>query len=221
VRNSAVVLLNETEYEITRARLRVWLQLEDIREQIARAADSKDREGFVTSIYSYLSAALSVDIDFSVLPWYEIADAYIEIVSLHRPFFQFPFLSTAEKSEEVPWDYEGRTWYLWSHMLSKAYGWVLEYIAELEIDDAIAHLQEIATSNQMQKEWEWSLSSYSVSYDKRGKGTFHDYRRPDWMKGVKRPDTPQLGSKIPIKKSMIPMGHIVSWKDFDNEQLDA
>jgi len=91
VRNSAVVTLDGTEYEVNRAKLRVWLQLEDIREQIARAADSKDRERFITSIYSYLSVALSLDIDFSSIPWYEVVDAYMEIVYLHRPSFQFPY----------------------------------------------------------------------------------------------------------------------------------
>jgi hypothetical protein len=218
---ASTVYLNDTEYEVTRARLRVWLQLEDIREQIARTADSKDRDGFVASIYSYLSVALSVDIDFSFMPWYEIVDAYMEIVLLHRPSFKFPFLTTAEKSEKAPWDYEGRTWFHWSHMLANAYGWVVEYIAELDIDEAIAHLQEITTSDQMRKEWEWMLSRYSVSYDKRGKGTFHDLKRPDWMKMVKLQGKQKLGDKVFMKESMIPMGKVVSWKDFDDEQLDA
>ena len=120
MRNSVVVIFDGTEYEVTRARLRVWLQLEDIREQITRAADNKDRSEFVSLIYSYLSVALSVQISFAELPWYEIAEAYADIIALHRPFFEFPFLTTAERSEKVPWDYEGRTWYAWSHMLSKA-----------------------------------------------------------------------------------------------------
>ena len=111
MRNSAVVTLDGKEYEVTRARLRVWLQLEDIREQLVRATDSRDREGFTALIYSYLSVALSVDIDLSTLPWYEVVEAYGDIVSLHRPFFDFPFLKTAGEDDKVPWDYEGRTWY--------------------------------------------------------------------------------------------------------------
>jgi hypothetical protein len=218
VRNSAVVTLDGKEYEVTRARLRVWLQLEDIREQIARAADSKDKEGFTASIYSYLSVALSVDIDFSTLPWYEVVEAYLDIVALHRPFFEFPFLKTAEKQEKVPWDYEGRTWYSWSHMLAEAYSWSLEYIAELNIDDAIAHLQEIATSEQMHREWEWMLSDKSVTYDKRGKGSFHDLNRPSWM-GGKEKRTINDVEKTPIKKSMLPVGNVVRWSK--DEQLDA
>jgi hypothetical protein len=209
VPNSFSINLGGKDYEVARARLRRWLQLEDIREKIARATDRKDREGFIASIYSYLSVALSVEIDFSILPWYEVADAYADIMGLHQPMFEFPFLNTAGKIDKVSWDYEGRTWYAWSHILAEAYSWSLEYIAELEIDDAIAHLQEIATSEQMQKEWEWMMSEKSVSYDKKGKGKFHDLSRPDWMGGKKPLDTKQ----IPIKKSMLPVGHVVRWND--------
>ena len=210
MRNSSTLTLGGKDYKIGRARLRRWLQLEDIREKIARAADRKDREGFIASIYSYLSVALSVTVDFSTLPWYEIVDAYADIVSLHQPMFEFPFLNTAGKSDTVSWDYEGRTWYAWSHILAEAYSWSLEYIAELDIDDAIAHLQEIATSDQMEKEWEWTLSEKSVSYDKRGKGKFHDLARPTWMKDEK----PRSDAKeILIKKSMLPVGNVVRWKD--------
>jgi hypothetical protein len=209
VRNSSTLALGGKEYKVDRARLRRWLQLEDTREKIARAADRKDREGFIASIYSYLSVALSVQIDLETLPWYEIVEAYAEVVSLHQPMFEFPFLNTAGRVDKVSWDYEGRTWYAWSHMLAKEYGWSLDYIAELEIDDAIAHLQEIATSDQMQKEWEWMLSEKSVTYDKKGKGKFHDLSRPDWMEGKKPPST----KDIPIKKSMLPVGNVVRWKD--------
>ena len=210
MQNSSTIVLGGKDYKVTRAKLRKWLQLEDIREKIARATDRKDREGFIASIYSYLSVALSVTVDFSTLSWYEVVDAYADIVALHQPMFEFPFLNTANIDGKVSWDYEGRTWYAWSHILSKEYGWSLEYIAELNIDDAIAHLQEIATSDQMQKEWEWMLSEKSVTYDKKGKGKFHDLSRPKWMEGEKKhPDA----KKIPIKKSMLPVCNIVRWND--------
>jgi len=209
------VVLDGKEYEVTRAKLRVWLQLEDIREQIARAADSKDRERFVTLIYSYLSVALSADIDYPKLPWYEVVEAYVDFVSINRPFFDFPFLKSSVNTENVPWDYEGRTWYSWSHMLMKVYSWELEYVAELDIDDAIALLQEIATSDQIRKEWEWMLSEKSISYDKQGKGTFHEYERPVWMGGnYVPPDKRQsLDTRVRVKKSVMPIGNVVRWND--------
>jgi hypothetical protein len=106
-------------------------------------------------------------------------------------------------------------------MLSEAYSWSLEYVAELDIDDAIALLQEIATSEQTQREWEWMLSENSISYDKRsGKGSFQKLRRPDWMDRKKAPEKKRhtLGDKIPMKKSMMPVGNVVKWND---GKLDA
>jgi hypothetical protein len=215
VRNSVVITLDGKEYEVTRAKLRVWLQLEDIHEQIARATESRDKDGFITSIYSYLSVALSVDMDFSTLPWYEVTGVYVDISLVNRPHLDLPYLRMASKAEKVPWEYDGRTWYFWSHILAKEYGWQLEYIAEMDVDDSIAHLQEIATSSQMQREWEWMLSDKSVSYDKKGKGTFHDLTRPSWMGGKHIPKDKQqkLGDTIPMKESAIPVGNVVRWKD--------
>jgi hypothetical protein len=211
VQYSSTVVLGGKDYEVDRARLRRWLQLEDISEEIARATDRKDREGFVASIYSYLSVALSVQIDLDTLPWYEVVEAYADIVALHRPKYDFPLLKIASKRrDEVSWDYEGRTWYAWSHTLAREYNWSLEYIAELDIDDAIAHLQEIFTSEQLEREWEWMMSDKSVTYDKRGKGKFHDLTRPAWMRSK---EIQEKSKKIPIKKSMLPVGQVVRWKD--------
>ena len=94
----------------------------------------------------------------------------------------------------------------------------MEYIAELDIDDAIAHLQEIATSDQMHREWEWMLSDHSVTYDKRGKGKFNDLHRPVWMGGKEKKTIADI-ERVPIKKSMLPVGKIVRWSN--DEQLDA
>ena len=86
---SSTVTLDGRKYEVSRSLLRQWLQLEDLREEITRATD---REQFVTTIYSYLSVALSVEIDFSVLPWFEVTNAYttiktikVEQAPLHHP----------------------------------------------------------------------------------------------------------------------------------------
>ncbi|MHA2219584.1 MAG: hypothetical protein ACXACY_27065, partial [Candidatus Hodarchaeales archaeon] len=79
---------------------------------------------------------------------------------------------------------------------------------------------EIATSKQMNREWEWMLSDKSVTYDRKGKGSFHDMHRPAWMGGKSVPVEKQqkLGDKIPIKKSMLPIGNVVRWND---GKLDA
>jgi len=217
VRDSSTVVLGGKDYEINRARLRRWLQLEDIREEIARAADRKDREGFVASVYSYLSVALSVTLDFNSFPWYEVVDAYIDIIALHRPAFSFPILNIVNtRREEASWNYEGRTWYAWSHILAREYSWSLEYIEELDVDDAIAHLQEIFTSEQLEREWQWVISTRSITYDKHGKGVIHELPRPSWMDKAR---LPIQSGKVSIKKSMLPTGNVLRWSE--DAELDA
>jgi len=209
VRNSSTVVLGGKEYEVTRAKLKRWLQLEDVREQIARAADREDRPGFVAQIYSYLSVALSVEDDFSQLPWFEIVEAYQQILSVNIPNLDLPLLHATSTGEKVPWDYEGRGWYSWANIFSKAFGWTLEYVAELDLDDAIALLQEIKADDQVEREWEWMLTE--VSYDRKGK--HKELPRPHWMRGIIIPDN----TKTKIKKSMLPVGNVVRW----NETPDA
>ena len=209
---SSTVTLGGKEYKITRAKLRKWLQLEDLREEIARAADREDR---TNKIYSYLSVALSVDIDFSALPWFEVANAYISAELVNYPQIKFPLLKSAGNAEKAPWNYEGRSWYSWSHTIANSYGWELDYIAELDIDDAIGLIQEINVDEQLSKEWEWALSEKSVVYNRDGKGVFKELDRPDWMQDTIFMDRTTQIVKIP--KSMLPMGNVVRWSDESTE----
>lgn len=204
---SSIVTLGGKEYEVTRSKLREWLQLEDLREKIAKATDREDR---ANQIYSYLSVALSIDVDFSVLPWYEVAHAYNIAWSLNLPSIDFPLLKSIESREKAPWSYEERSWYAWSHNLAGAYGWELEYIAQLDVDDAIGLMQEISVESQLDREWDWGLSEKSVSYDKQGKGKFKELDRPDWMQGVIIDRTTQ---PTKIKRSLLPVGLVISWSD--------
>ena len=89
---SSIVTLGGREYEITNAKLRKWLQLEDLREELRKAADREDR---TNKIYSYLSVAISDDIDYSTLPWFEVAQAYTEVLLINLPRLEFPMLKSA------------------------------------------------------------------------------------------------------------------------------
>ena len=214
---SSIVTLGGKEYEVSRSKLRHWLQLEDLREEIVRATDREDREKFIASIYSYLSVALSVDMDFSILPWFEIANSFSIVRRLNYPQLEFPMLQASGEKEEMPWSYEGRSWYAWVNILAGEYNWTMEYVAELDIDDAIGLVQEINVEDQLNREWEWMLSEKSVSYDKQGKGKFNELSRPDWMNGAII--LSRESKDYPIKRSMLPVGMVLSW---NNEQpIDA
>jgi hypothetical protein len=204
VHKSSAVVLGGKEYSADRAKLKRWLQLEDIREKIARATDREDRSGFTALLYSYLSVALSVEDDFSQLPWHEVATAYDDLLKLNNLSLDLPLLHSAGDDEKVSWDYEGRTWYSWASVFSKSFGWSLEYVAELDIDDAVALLQEIRSAEQLNREWEWMLTE--ISYDKRGK--HKSLPRPPWMKGI---IIPNVDPKTKIRKDYLPMGNVVRW----------
>jgi len=205
--NSIVVTLVNVEYNVSRSTLRQWLELEEIVKKI-KEGKSKDK---AKAIYSYLSIVLGEDIDFSTVSWYETATAFGEIIALNTIKYDFPILKAKIKESFVSWDYEGREFYIWAHMIAEKYGWEIEYISNLDIDDAVAFAQEIAISEQLNREWEWGLSENSIQWDKKGKGKFKPLDRPDWMRIPYDREKELRTTKI--LKSMLPVGIIVRGND--------
>ena len=84
----------------------------------------------------------------------------------------------------------------------------MEYIAEIDIDDAIALAQELAVEDQLEREWVWGLSDKSVVYDKKGKNPkFQELPRPDWMGRTVVRET--KGETFPT--DVLPVGLIYTW----------
>ena len=144
---------------------------------------------------------------FNHADWLLIAKAFYVCVSL-SPKLELPITApTDEKSKEEPWHYQNRTWNLYSHMLAKSYGWTMEYIANLPVLDALAHIQEILVDEQLEREFIYDLSEVAYSYDQRSKTSKHvPLPRPYWMrpkvKGIQEIKT----FKIPA--SALPMGNV-------------
>jgi hypothetical protein len=206
--SSVVLTLNNQEYTIVRATLRLWLQLEDYKEKVSRSAESGHIDNMVDAIYAYISAVL-VDIQPEEIPWYDVVETFYKLVILNVPSFEFPLLQSVIDNHRFNWDYEGRTWYIWLNILSSK-GWTIEYISQLDIDDAIGIAQEIAIDKQLELETQWAMSEKSVSYDKKGKGKFHPLERPSWM----RPMAKELNmAKLP--DDMLPKGILLSWRRDD------
>jgi hypothetical protein len=207
------VTIGNKKLSIDRAKLRQWLLLEDIREKIQLAAEVRDRQEVVTQIYSYLSAAFGIDIDLDKCAWFEVIEVFTQVISLNVPRFDFPLLTSKLDNQKVAWDYEGRTWYIWVHLLAR-YGWSMEYIANIDIDDALALAQEVAVEDQLEKEWAWGLSDKSTVYDKKGKNAkFKELPRPGWM--TKVIDRVEEGMMFPA--NMLPVGLIYTW-DRDKDE---
>lgn len=205
------IVLGNKKFSASRVKFRKWIELENIRNKAIDALKIGDGGVFATSLFSYLFFALDdKEIKVNELPWYEVTFAFDKLVMLNSPTIDFPmFKGTPEDKEEASWDYEGRTFYLWAHLLSSAYGWNSEYIAELDIDDALAFTQEILVERQLDREWQWSLSEIAYPYNpSTKKSEYKPLPRPDWMTGkVKEP------AKTRILKEHVPVGIVLRWTD--------
>ena len=172
-----------------------WIELETYKEKIHEAVETGDAM-FPKYILAYISTAYDVSIR-----WYEKADwvrliIAFSFIASSCPKIELPLVTaTHEKHDPEDWTYDGRTWHYYSHIISKAYGWTLEYISQLQVVDALAKIQEILTDDQLDREFQYSLSEIAYVYDKAAKvGKLKPLNRPAWMR-----------KKIqPIKKFMIP-----------------
>lgn len=204
-------------YTAVRYRLREWLKLESLREELVEAIETKDIKRTAKVLCAFVSVATNKPIeDLAKLPWYEIVGAFLSIEAENRLHYDFAVVrggGTRKKTDDPPWEYRGRDWYWWAHTLSSHYGWSLEYIAQLDIDDATGLLQEIMVEEQLTREWQWSLTELAYPYNEQTKkSTFKPLERPNWMMVVSQDKIPPLPT-MKIHKSMIPVGIVVRGKN--------
>ena len=113
---------------------------------------------------------------------------------------------------KIPWDYPERDWYYWVHLLASHYGWSIAHISEMDIDDALALLQEIEVEEQMQKEWEYQLSEIAYPYDSNSKASiFKPMDRPFWMRKEAK------AQKRKMLKKFMPNGYIIKVNTEEDE----
>lgn len=187
-------------------RLKKWIELENLKRGIIKATDDGD---FPKELLRFLSVALGVSSKyFDKANWILIVKSFYICISI-LPKVELPITSpTDEKHSEDDWSYPQRTWNLYSHMLAKNYGWDLEYVAQLDVFDALAHIQEIITDEQLEREFYYGLSEAAYSYDQRTKKSkYVPLPRPHWMRKKAKPI-----QKFLIPASMLPVG-IVNMKD--------
>jgi hypothetical protein len=210
--------IGKRDFPVVRLKLRAWLVLEELHTKVIDAAEEGHRDEFVSSMYSYVSTAFSIPVE--ELPqyfWADIARAYIAFSYANTPNLNLPLIKPRPEkrkpmvTQREGWEYPGRSWYFWANIFAKSYGWSMEYIAEMDVDDALSLLQEIRVDEQLDKEWEWSLSEIAFSYDQSTKKSkFIPLVRPDWMKATaKVQDLPS----VRMRKSEIPVGIVLRWDD--------
>ena len=206
--NKITISVGGKRFEVERARLRLWFELEDIRSKIKDAVEEGDTNAVSMFICSYLSTASGQDQGlFLETIWIETALAFMEINELNSPRISIPMFtikSDRENDDTVSWDYDSRTWYLWVHSLARVYGWSVEYISDLEIETGLALLQEITIDDQLQKEWDWGRTELAYKYDPVTKSSrFSPLDRPMWM----RPRAKKV-KKTKMVKAWLPIGNI-------------
>jgi len=207
-----MIKIDGDEYEYTRPSLKLWLTLEDQRVELHKAVVAHERANTSKYLVSIVSTALSISEETLCLcPWYEIAIAYKLISFTNLPRYDFPFLNSKVQDKKEAWDYEGRTWYIWSNIFADKYGWDLKTISELDVDDAIALAQEIAVDEQLEREWQWITSE--IAY--QTKDGFKPLERPDWMRYNKAQREIPI---LKIRKDLMPSGVIIRYPGSPNSE---
>jgi hypothetical protein len=210
-----VITISGKEYDLVPAKLRRWLELEDVKFRISEAVEDKDRNKLVNLIYLYLFTAIGIETNTMLdVPYREVLDAFNEIAKTNVITMELPFMrisSKREKLEDTGYEYDFRSWWSWANIFSTKYGWSLEYIAEMNVSDGLCLYQEYLIDKWHEREWEWMLSDHYSSYDEHtNTAKPNPYPKPEWMQPKIKEIKP---TKIPIE--LLPIGAVVSWKDLN------
>ena len=185
---------------------RTWLQLETIKRSLIQAVENEQLD-FPDQILAYISTAVHIKEKwFEQADWFRVVDLFYICIS-KSPIVKLPLTTPSpDKGKEEPWNYEGRSWHVYSHLLASTYGWSLEYISQLQVEEALAKIQEIQTDTQLEHEFYYGLSEIAYPYDKNSKKSIYKpLERPYWMRPKLQPIP-----RFKIAKAILPMGNVVT-----------
>lgn len=192
-----------------------WLLLEDKKEKIIESVKNL-QDDFPNQLFDFIYIATGVS-----HKWYRQAEWIRAVLLFYAclscfPQIELPMLSSVdEKKKDDDWSYEGRLWHQYSHILASEYGWSLEYISQLQVEEALAKIQEIMADKQLEREFYYGLSEVAYPYNPQTKkSVYKPLERPHWML-QRKVDIPRF--KIP--KSMLPEGVVLMDNVLPNEYL--
>ena len=188
---------------LPRNRFGKFLQLEDIKHKILQSGKRKE-ETFPDLVVSYVSTAFLFPANLlKKLPWDVLFLLFSLASSRNVPKVSIPLLKpNKQKEEKAPWDYDGRGYSMYVHIIARTYGWDKKKIDNLDIDIALALVQEIITDEQLDREFLWSMSDKNYIYNAQTKTSkANPLERPFFMKMEV-----QAPKKTKIPKSMMPQG---------------
>lgn len=190
-----------------------WVALEEQKNRILKAVEESN-DSFPDELLVFLSTALYLPIRlFEKATWTEIVKAFYLSLKLTQCQINLPIFEPSKTLyKPEPWDYPSRSWYVYVNMLAKSYGWSIEYISNLKLSDALPAVQEILTDDQLEKEFQWTMSERSSYYDDKTKTSkLNPLSRPDWMN--KHIDISKDARQTRIPKNMLPSGAGITQDD--------
>jgi len=210
--SSIKVRLNGREVSVSRARLGLFLKLEPYLRDLKNAVEQRDSGGVVLALHQYLISAVEEQVNLGKANWLELLTAFFLIKRMNTVSVDLPMLMEriVARGPETPWDHPHRPFFMWVHLLATRYGWSLTEIESLWPEDAAMYVQEILVDEQLEREWEYSLSPVAYPADKKGKVRFTPLTRPVWM----RKAGPR---KTKIYKKLLPVGHIIDLSGIEDE----
>lgn len=207
-------LLRLGVYLLKRVTFKKWSELEDKKYNCLQAVEDSNPD-FPDLLVSYLSTALYFPINYSKVSWTDTLQAFFKVHSVTSVKRKIPLTSyhSNRKDKKDAWDYSGRLWYFYCNLIASTYGWSGKAIASLEIDDALAYIQEILTAQHLEHEFIWSTTTIAYPYDEvTKKSKFSAMTRPYWMTG-KSEDTKPVRKAAPVPKSLLPVGNVIELYD--------
>jgi hypothetical protein len=189
-----------------------WVKLEEQKNKILRAVEESSDE-FPNHLFDFLSTALHFPSRYyRKASWILIVKAFYSATS--HNFYKtdlalFEATQEKKKNDTMSWDYDSRSLHLYSHLLAKEYGWKLEYIYNLKLNYALPLIQEILLDEQLEKEFQWTMSERSAYYDDKSKTTkANPLPRPNWMQ--KHIDPAKELKVVKIPTNMMPVGNSIT-----------
>jgi hypothetical protein len=190
-----------------------WVRLEEQKNKILRTVEESS-DDFPQEVFTFLSTVLHLPVQlFHYSSWETVVKAFYLCVKMTACQLDLAIFSpTKDKPTKEAWDYDGRMFNLYVHVLSSNYGWDVEYINNLPVATALSLIQEILLEDQLQKEFEWGMSDKSSYYDSTSKATkLNPLPRPGWMNRHIDPAKELKVTNIP--DGMKPAGNGISQND--------
>ena len=200
---------------LKKVNFRKWATLEDLKFSFIEAVEDNS-PNLPELLRDYITTALCVKVNLDKVFWQDEIISFYKIHDVTSTTKKIPLTvrKPRKESEKESWDYPGRLWFFYSSTIASAFGWSNEEIANLSVDDALSYIQEILTTQYLEREFIWSTTEIAYVYNKQSKkSTYTHLPKPYWM----LPDMNAKNNKrvVPVPKNLLPIGQGVNLNEIE------